>query len=162
MSSAAAGSATAAAVALHPEGVDRNNPTPRFRGDMFVALHPEGVDRNGWDGDPCLLLLVALHPEGVERNSAAHPALSSTCTSPSTRRAWIEMIVMPLIRSAIYSVALHPEGVDRNSRSGTPCRRESLVALHPEGVDRNPDHPFKVRDDEESPSTRRARVERKS
>ena len=36
------------------------------------------------------------------------------------------------------------------------------VALHPEGVDRNPDHPFKVRDDEESPSTRRARVERKS
>ena len=72
------------------------------------------------------------------------------------------MIVMPLIRSAIYSVALHPEGVDRNSRSGTPCRRESLVALHPEGVDRNPDHPFKVRDDEESPSTRRARVERKS
>ncbi len=36
------------------------------------------------------------------------------------------------------------------------------VALHPEGVDRNPDHPFKVRDDEESPSTRRAWVERKS
>ena len=80
---------------------------------------------------------VALHPEGVDRNYNTIPRSARANLSPSTRRAWIEMIVMPLIRSAIYSVALHPEGVDRNSRSGTPCRRESLVALHPEGVDRN-------------------------
>ena len=80
---------------------------------------------------------VALHPEGVDRNKSCVSRKATSRRSPSTRRAWIEMIVMPLIRSAIYSVALHPEGVDRNSRSGTPCRRESLVALHPEGVDRN-------------------------
>ena len=29
-------------VALHPEGVDRNNPTPRFRGDMFGRPPPGG------------------------------------------------------------------------------------------------------------------------
>lgn len=54
---------------------------------------------------------------------------------------------------SVFAVALHPEGVDRNE----------LTMQYPDtGVDRNPDHPFKVRDDEESPSTRRARVERKS
>ena len=83
--------------------------------------------------------LVALHPEGVDRN------------------AFVDSY------SNAYSVALHPEGVDRNLIIFYVYRAAVHVALHPEGVDRNPDHPFKVRDDdEESPSTRRARVERKS
>ena len=34
------------AVALHPEGVDRNIRLALFGGRIFVALHPEGVDRN--------------------------------------------------------------------------------------------------------------------
>ena len=82
-------------------------------------------------------LLVALHPEGVDRNRG------------------------DVLAAYLAMVALHPEGVDRNG-ARTKANRGARVALHPEGVDRNPDHPFKVRDDEESPSTRRARVERNS
>ena len=34
-------------VALHPEGVDRNDGKEvGFRASALVALHPEGVDRN--------------------------------------------------------------------------------------------------------------------
>ena len=80
------------AVALHPEGVDRNDtPTchelvklksPSTRRawieisplrqnvmPLLVALHPEGVDRNApvaRNGNGTIL--VALHPEGVDRN----------------------------------------------------------------------------------------------
>ena len=36
---------------------------------MAVALHPEGVDRNSiWVGANALPATVALHPEGVDRN----------------------------------------------------------------------------------------------
>ena len=35
-----------AEVALHPEGVDRNEPPVESRSSSTVALHPEGVDRN--------------------------------------------------------------------------------------------------------------------
>lgn len=34
------------AVALHPEGVDRNISQKMSEKIRFVALHPEGVDRN--------------------------------------------------------------------------------------------------------------------
>ena len=34
--------------------------------------------------------------------------------SPSTRRAWIEILAMALTGFGISQVALHPEGVDRN------------------------------------------------
>ncbi len=36
----------ASVVALHPEGVDRNNTVYKRKEPLFVALHPEGVDRN--------------------------------------------------------------------------------------------------------------------
>ena len=57
------------AVALHPEGVDRNKIFEDFICCHIVALHPEGVDRNF----ECQrykfgLVIVALHPEGVDRN----------------------------------------------------------------------------------------------
>ena len=55
--------------------------------------------------------------------------------SPSTRRAWIEMLSwfgVPLITT----VALHPEGVDRNHLPSL-LMNVVYVALHPEGVDRN-------------------------
>ena len=59
-----------------------------------VALHPEGVDRN-------ILALkflnfradVALHPEGVDRNRNIELPREVVNTSPSTRRAWIEISV---------------------------------------------------------------------
>ena len=59
----------------------------------MVALHPEGVDRNSVEQvRPLTLSDVALHPEGVDRNLAVHLARRDTRrTSPSTRRAWIEI-----------------------------------------------------------------------
>ncbi len=56
--------------------------------------------------------------------------------SPSTRRAWIE-IVHSLCSFSRKSVALHPEGVDRNCYSPVIPYEMRHVALHPEGVDRN-------------------------
>ena len=57
-------------------------------------------------------------------------------TSPSTRRAWIEIDrSMPFEK--IFTVALHPEGVDRNWYISKLMPLCAIVALHPEGVDRN-------------------------
>ena len=78
--------------------------------------------------------------------------------SPSTRRAWIEILSAATICAPPY-VALHPEGVDRNTKdaphfyvdTSSPSTRRAwieifaahcfftsaIVALHPEGVDRN-------------------------
>ena len=82
------------AVALHPEGVDRNaNENRHFLLECPVALHPEGVDRNKTTWCLTLWKHVALHPEGVDRNSRRVPPLGRV------------------------DVALHPEGVDRNPLS---------------------------------------------
>ena len=57
-----------------------------------VALHPEGVDRNN-----AILTFVqvcygvALHPEGVDRNLCNDKMSVFVLKSPSTRRAWIEI-----------------------------------------------------------------------
>ena len=56
--------------------------------------------------------------------------------SPSTRRAWIEIILRPVF-GATCPVALHPEGVDRNLFGYDIANLDRGVALHPEGVDRN-------------------------
>ena len=56
---------------------------------------------------------VALHPEGVDRNVVLAHKLCFLLRSPSTRRAWIE-IVSTGSRGRWTAVALHPEGVDRN------------------------------------------------
>ena len=56
-------------------------------------------------------------------------------TSPSSRRAWIE-IHSPARLYSPPSVALLAEGVDRNT-SVHPKRWMSIVALLAEGVDRN-------------------------
>ena len=56
------------AVALHPEGVDRNEHEFGCGNCPLVALHPEGVDRNTYCLDNMPHLGVALHPEGVDRN----------------------------------------------------------------------------------------------
>ena len=79
---------------------------------------------------------VALHPEGVDRNVWSAPASRSLrFRSPSTRRAWIE-ILQSSMRGVVFAVALHPEGVDRNTEK--PLFADTVcVALHPEGVDRN-------------------------
>ena len=56
-------------VALHPEGVDRNNNRCTRLMSWCVALHPEGVDRNRYSFRHFFRpRRVALHPEGVDRN----------------------------------------------------------------------------------------------
>ena len=123
-------------VALHPEGVDRNrratcHKSPRCRSpstrrawieiqksedrafSTLVALHPEGVDRNAVKVHCGCKAEVALHPEGVDRNFRSAPPNAWCRSSPSTRRAWIEMFVA-IVTPQLRIVALHPEGVDRN------------------------------------------------
>ena len=101
---------------------------------------------------------VALHPEGVDRNKTSQAELTLWKASPSTRRAWIEMLKICVLISynlvALHpegvdrnqysqwvwmpvTVALHPEGVDRNTSAKNPLSTLPKVALHPEGVDRN-------------------------
>ena len=57
------------AVALHPEGVDRNIIKIAVYRHVCVALHPEGVDRNLKALKGKQFDYVALHPEGVDRNA---------------------------------------------------------------------------------------------
>ena len=74
-----------------------------------VALLAEGVDRNrkrkwsktgGW--------MVALLAEGVDRNGLCGGDVNSGLWSPSSRRAWIE-IVMNFIGS-LYNTGRPPRG----------------------------------------------------
>ena len=82
------------AVALHPEGVDRNcTLAGTIASVACVALHPEGVDRNYTHIYPAVFSRVALHPEGVDRNFASSISVATRKMSPSTRRAWIEIPV---------------------------------------------------------------------
>ena len=80
------------AVALHPEGVDRNLPMLKY-----IVLGGESPStRRAWieiscsGGATLYFVRVALHPEGVDRNFAKR------------------------VHSFAVFVALHPEGVDRN------------------------------------------------
>ena len=56
---------------------------------------------------------VALLAEGVDRNSPLLTSSGTRKTSPSSRRAWIEIAPMPRPYTA-KEVALLAEGVDRN------------------------------------------------
>ena len=59
---------------------------------ILVALHPEGVDRNLTLINTTGNTIVALHPEGVDRNTLDPEIYGSCNASPSTRRAWIEIL----------------------------------------------------------------------
>ncbi len=123
-------------VALLAEGVDRNpsrpgvrcltcwSPSsrrawieiircPRRKHCRFVALLAEGVDRNPSRPGVRCLTCVALLAEGVDRNSRFASWLGWATWSPSSRRAWIE-IVRARCSNTRGSVALLAEGVDRN------------------------------------------------
>ena len=58
---------------------------------------------------------VALRTEGVDRNSIDNKPKVSQATSPSVRRAWIEIVVSSPAKDG-YVVALRTEGVDRNKK----------------------------------------------
>ena len=70
-------------VALHPEGVDRNNLWSAVSTVILsVALHPEGVDRNRLQAMFTQHTWVALHPEGVDRNIASRLLSSAKISRP--------------------------------------------------------------------------------
>ena len=107
----------------------------------------------------CLIsTCVALHPEGVDRNGMEFGQRVRRFWSPSTRRAWIEIIQFRQ-PSSNSVVALHPEGVDRNNGLEIKGIENDIVALHPEGVDRNATKQGKNLKYKPSPSTRRAWIE---
>ena len=80
-------------VALLAEGVDRNGKQiVRHISVRKVALLAEGVDRNFYitqitNAD----WTVALLAEGVDRNRRLPTESPQRATSPSSRRAWIEI-----------------------------------------------------------------------
>ena len=78
---------------------------------------------------------VALLAEGVGRNRPKVTELYSLAESPSSRRAWVE--IMPLaLPPCLPFVALLAEGVGRNQKA-TEKLLSSDVALLAEGVGRN-------------------------
>ena len=112
-------------VALLTEGVDRNNPFPCYFNFPCVALLTEGVDRNtvGQLAGGCVGR-VALLTEGVDRNTSL-VSVNHSVLSPSSRRAWIEMLFV-FLGWGLKSVALLTEGVDRNAGHDhyqRPCGR---------------------------------------
>ena len=100
---------------------------------------------------------VALLAEGVDRNSVREFPVCCPGTSPSSRRAWIE-ILHNRVSELISLVALLAEGVDRNSTNWT-LTGPSTVALLAEGVDRNPSLASLTCTAPMSPSSRRAWIE---
>ena len=61
-----------------------------------VALLAEGVDRNVNVLDPAKHKKVALLAEGVDRNVVGAAPGHTVDGSPSSRRAWIEIICQPM------------------------------------------------------------------
>ena len=61
-------------------------------GNAVVALLAEGVDRNFVSCCPCSFILVALLAEGVDRNLMSAKRDFTRPKSPSSRRAWIEIL----------------------------------------------------------------------
>ena len=80
-------------------------------------------------------IFVALLAEGVDRNVLEEMVIIAVLESPSSRRAWIE-IIQVYNQTASAAVALLAEGVDRN-RSAITTSTAPAVALLAEGVDRN-------------------------
>ncbi len=92
-------------VALLAEGVDRNVLSCLVSMPISaVALLAEGVDRNLQRKTLSTSVWVALLAEGVDRNYEVSGKLTQGTWSPSSRRAWIEIL------------SLQPCGVMMSSR----------------------------------------------
>ena len=78
--------------------------------------------------------------------------------SPSSRRAWIEIVGIGTVKQSL-PVALLAEGVDRNNGYIIRCKIFFVVALLAEGVDRNLLCHRYLLAPEMSPSSRRAWIE---
>ena len=60
--------------------------------NVSFALLTEGVDRNIAFACAVAIMRVALLTEGVDRNPQVAAVPTTAAVSPSSRRAWIEMI----------------------------------------------------------------------
>ena len=79
----------------------------------MVALRKESVDRNHVRDTTSTRPRVALRKESVDRNWGTSITLSIIVMSLSARRAWIEILFVFFLLSAVF-VALRKESVDRN------------------------------------------------
>ena len=79
--------------------------------------------------------------------------------SPSSRRAWIEILHLGVLAFHLVQVALLAEGVDRNFLAVSLKLDQIPVALLAEGVDRNAVVVGCNQASSESPSSRRAWIE---
>ena len=132
------------------------SPAKRLGG---VALLAEGVDRNWAETvEYTTPQTVALLAEGVDRNKMLTAEHKVTRWSPSSRRAWIE-ILQEGHRPDEVRVALLAEGVDRNTATARTPRPPAAVALLAEGVDRNLMVNVTMSQRHASPSSRRAWIE---
>ena len=93
--------------------MDRNIIDEASGVDDKVALLAEGVDRNSFGAKHSLAQRVALLAEGVDRNLLRWWRVVGLTLSPSSRRAWIEILRLSPTAPAAW-VALLAEGVDRN------------------------------------------------
>ena len=103
-------------------------------------------------------MYVALLAEGVDRNDEFEPVRVTAQRSPSSRRAWIE-IVKRKFNELGSAVALLAEGVDRNVLDNRTVQLDQRVALLAEGVDRNCSCVRLGSSSIASPSSRRAWIE---
>ena len=76
------------------------------------------MDRNSVSTPQEKNIIVALLAEGVDRNLNMASDAALQLSSPSSRRAWIE-IGQPEGSATENEVALLAEGVDRNPREGS-------------------------------------------
>ena len=96
------------------------------------------MDRNYSDGRrDAYKERVALLAEGVDRNVLRVVLLAADPLSPSSRRAWIEIVPLLAWCPHFLAVALLAEGVDRNLADADAEKDKPQVALLAEGVDRN-------------------------
>ena len=96
------------------------------------------MDRNYSDGRrDAYKERVALLAEGVDRNVLRVVLLAADPLSPSSRRAWIEIVPLLAWCPHFLAVALLAEGVDRNRPCCLLLGAGCCVALREEGVDRN-------------------------
>ena len=88
---------------------------------LHVALLAEGVDRNPLAAQRSAFWNVALLAEGVDRNSLVSLPYWLLNKSPSSRRAWIEILKDTDHSMDSTNVALLAEGVDRNHKPSLWC-----------------------------------------
>ena len=129
---------TWAGVALLAEGVDRNFDQIIYNVDGEVALLAEGVDRNYTSAMETTALITSPSSRRawieIYLFNAKQPANKG---SPSSRRAWIEIFK----KDATLAVTASPtsrRAVIEIYHRFWPALLDRAVALHAEGVDRNP------------------------